>query len=135
MNPTEYQKLAGRTECNQRDARVRMDTFSLTSIRLNHAALGLTGEVGELCSAIEKWIYYGQGLDRINLIEELGDCLWYIALTCNVIGVDLGSVMEANISKLCKWYPEKYTDRQAAEENRDRQAERKQLEEFREEMH
>ena len=138
VNEHTYQELAKRTECNQSTAAIKMyisttvndDTRSEDNanpinkaIRLNHSALGLAGEVGELASAVEKWVYYGQDLDVANVKEELGDCLWYIALACNAMGFDLSDVMNSNIAKLRVRYPDKYTDLNAAEENRDHDSE------------
>lgn len=134
MSPREYQKLAGRTECDQNAAAMRYRRHQPTSIRLNHAVLGLIGEVGELAGAIERWLHYGKELDRTNLAEELGDCLWYIALACNAAGISLEAVMTANIDKLKARYPDKYTDQAAGEENRDRKVERKVVEQTLEEV-
>ena len=133
MNPKEYQSLASRTECDQKAASMRRlfaDVESsnlLVATRLTHGALGLTGEVGELAYAVEKWIHYGKPLDIVNIKEEVGDCLWYLALVCNAVGIDLGESMEANINKLKVRYPEKYSDEKASEENRDRELERREL--------
>lgn len=141
MNASEYQKLASRTECDQERSRQRMfgghisasyshDDTCRRPIRVNHAVIGLMGEVGELAAALEKWIYYGQDLDLVNVGEEVGDCLWYLSLLLNATGMSMSTIMEANISKLKKRYPERYTDERAAAENRDREAERKTLEEI-----
>ena len=141
MNPNEYQKLAARTECDQWAALDRMVSYrpyedvhtrqlesKLIPVRANHAAIGIAGEAGELAAAIERWIYYGKPLDVINVKEELGDLFWYMAEMCNALQLDMGDIMAANIAKLRKRYPEKYTDELAAEENRDRAAEREVLE-------
>jgi NTP pyrophosphatase (non-canonical NTP hydrolase) len=136
MTPAEYQVLASRTECDQKAASRRHyynDTPECGAAqpfatRLMHALIGLTGEVGEIAASVEHWIYYGQKLDRVNLEEELGDALWYIALACNTLGLTIQGIMDSNIAKLRKRYPEKYSDEQAAEENRDRVAEREALE-------
>ena len=45
-----------------------------------HATLGLIGEIGELCDAIKKHEIYNQELDIVNVKEELGDILYYVAL-------------------------------------------------------
>lgn len=77
---------------------------------LLHAALGLTSEAGEFADAVKKNVVYGKPLDKENLIEELGDLLWFTSLACDVLNVDMAFVMEENIKKLQKRYPEKYTD-------------------------
>lgn len=81
---------------------------------LLHAALGVSGEAGEFADCIKKHWAYGQTLDSQNAIEELGDLLWYVALACNALGVDMGQVAAMNIDKLRKRYPEKYADELAA---------------------
>jgi NTP pyrophosphatase (non-canonical NTP hydrolase) len=132
MMPYEYQKLAERTECDQLAARNRyapdMDGENLIAIRVNHALLGISSELGELATTVERWLHYGQGLDCPNVKEELGDILWYVALACNAMGFDLGVIMEANIAKLKARYPDRYDDQRALECNRDRSAERQAME-------
>lgn len=143
MIPSEYQEAASRTECPQINSLQRIqgkdvypenpDNYPnqdtrFRMIRVNHAILGLTGEVGELAGALERVVYYGKEADWTNFKEEIGDCLWYIALLCNALKLDMGEVMAANIAKLAKRYPEKFTEYLAAEENRNREAERITLE-------
>jgi NTP pyrophosphatase (non-canonical NTP hydrolase) len=126
MNPSEYQKLAQRTECDQKKSMERLVEYSsnLVAIRALHSIIGMSGEVGELSGAIEKWLYYGQELDLINVKEEIGDLMWYIAEMCNALGLDMGSLMEANIRKLRVRYPDKFSEEKAKEENRNREVER-----------
>ncbi len=149
MTPDVYQKLAQRTECNQRNSLMRMtDSFidaedvdpnqepqhtMLAQVRLNHSIIGLAGETGELASLLQKWIYYGKEFKekedceegavkeelKTKLIEEYGDILWYVAEGLNTLGVSMEYVMRANIAKLKIRYPDKYTDFHAEETNRD----------------
>lgn len=131
MNPADYQRQAARTESDplrslQEFAREGMDNSvqsKLIPIRINHAVLGMITEVGELADQLKKWIYYRRPLDEKHVEEEIGDLMWYIALACNTIGCDLGEIMAANIRKLRARFPDKYEDRLAQEENRDRVAE------------
>lgn len=46
---------------------------------LAHMAMGITGEMGEIIDALKKHHIYGKELDQANLVEELGDCCWYLA--------------------------------------------------------
>ena len=75
MTADEYQALAARTECDQKRSLERLcfnrEVTQLLPIRLNHAVIGMMGEVGELVSQLEKWIYYGRPLDVVNVSEEL----------------------------------------------------------------
>ena len=45
-------------------------------------------------------------LDREGLIKELGDIAWYLAETATALDVSLEEVLERNIEKLRKRYPE-----------------------------
>jgi NTP pyrophosphatase (non-canonical NTP hydrolase) len=103
-NLNNYQQLADRT------AKHQDFNFDLT-----HAVFGLAGEVGELTDTVKKHLIYGKPLDRENLAEELGDILWFTALACTTLGISLSDIASANISKLEKRYPEKYTDELAGQ--------------------
>ena len=81
---------------------------------LLHAALGLTGEAGEFADCIKKHWVYGQPLDKANAAEEIGDILWYCALACNALDVQLADVAAMNIEKLRKRYPARYQHDMAA---------------------
>lgn len=76
---------------------------------LIHFALGLTGEAGELADAIKKHVVYGRELDKINVIEELGDILWMVALACETLDVPMQDVADANIGKLRARYPQGFS--------------------------
>lgn len=129
MTPSEYQKLAKRTECPQ-PFLARMTTPEgyrtsdvIENPALLHGCLGIAAEGGELLAEMQRWIWYKKPLDTNNVKEELGDVLWYVAEVCNALGWSMEEVMAANIEKLKIRFPEKYTDHNAAEENRDRSKE------------
>jgi NTP pyrophosphatase (non-canonical NTP hydrolase) len=77
---------------------------------LIHAALGVTGESGEFADAVKRVAIYEGVADRANMVEELGDLLWYVAYACEVLGEPLEIVARENIEKLRKRYPEVYSD-------------------------
>lgn len=125
MNATEYVKNAVITEARDfGPVQERMQNVGL--IRLIHGAIGLCTETGEIQDALKKHYFYGKPLDRVNLAEELGDVMWYIAILCDELGVSLESVMEKNIAKLKARYGEKFTE--AAALNRNLAVEREILE-------
>lgn len=107
MNASEYQELAMRT--NDGKATWRLSNLTAkgeyTGEVLN-ACLGLSGEVGEFNDMIKKWIFHEKDLDVNELEKELGDVIWYVAMCCDVFGWDMSEVMEKNIEKLKKRYPD-----------------------------
>lgn len=86
-------------------------------VRLTHAALGLCTEAGEFNDALKRHIFYGAPLDRTNLIEEVGDILWYLNISLNVVGSSFDEATDANIAKLSKRFPEKFTELLATQRN------------------
>lgn len=86
-----------------------------------HAAIGVSGEAGEILDAIKKTWVYGQPLDRENLIEELGDIEFYLQALRSLLNVPRGEVLQANMTKLRKRYPTGYSDK-AAQARADKQA-------------
>lgn len=77
---------------------------------LLHASLGISGEGGEIVDAVKKNWVYEKPLDRENLIEEIGDLLFYTQALCSLIGIELVDAVDANMAKLNKRYPQGYTD-------------------------
>lgn len=84
--------------------------------RLTNAALGLTGEAGEVADLLKKHLFHGHDLEHGKLISELGDVLWYVTQACDALGVPLSLIMEVNIEKLKRRYPEGFSA--AASKNR-----------------
>jgi NTP pyrophosphatase (non-canonical NTP hydrolase) len=126
MNTKEYVKNVLVTEARDFTA-VKERMQDTGTVRLMHAMIGMCTESGEIQDQLKKAIFYGKPLDRTNLIEELGDLMWYVGVMCSELNVDLDEVMEKNIAKLKKRYGEKFTE--AAALNRDLDSERKILEE------
>jgi NTP pyrophosphatase (non-canonical NTP hydrolase) len=145
MTPSKYQQLAERTESmNIRSIAGRVLPYSPIKdspdpeiLRLLHMGIGVATEGGEFLDMLKKHIFYGKPLDRVNLAEEIGDLMWYIAGVCNAMGLRLEDVMSTNIAKLAKRYPEKFTDDAAnrfteeAAINRDLDIEREVLDKLR----
>ena len=83
---------------------------------LAHAAMGISGESGELLDAVKKHVVYGKPLDMVNVVEELGDLLFYVFAMMQEVGVTYDSVLDVNMQKLTKRYPNlTYTDKDAIE--------------------
>jgi NTP pyrophosphatase (non-canonical NTP hydrolase) len=64
-----------------------------------YTIMGLAGEAGELSNKVKKHIR-DDTLNVHDLLDELGDVLWYCAAIATELGADLGHVAENNIDKL-----------------------------------
>ena len=70
----------------------------------SYPTLGLVGEAGEVAEKVKKIIRDQDGKltedNKIEIIKELGDVLWYIAIMADEMGVNLEEVAVMNIDKL-----------------------------------
>lgn len=99
MDANEYQKLAMTTlnpALDQKDV-------------LINSVMGLCGEAGEAIDIVKKWLAQGHELDKEALIKELGDVAWYLAEAATALDVPLNQVLEGNINKLKKRYPQGFS--------------------------
>jgi NTP pyrophosphatase (non-canonical NTP hydrolase) len=124
MKVKEYINNVLKTESNDFEAIVnRLDN---ETIRLLHAFMGMATESSEALDMLKKHLMYGKPLDKTNAVEEIGDCMWYMAVALDTLGVSFEEVMDRNIAKLKKRFGGKFTSEAAI--NRDVSAERKILE-------
>ncbi len=86
---------------------------------LLNGVMGLCGEAGEVIDAVKKHLHQGHELDPLKIVEELGDCLWYVALVAEAVGATLSEVMERNIEKLMKRYPEGFSKERSVNRDKD----------------
>ncbi len=96
-----------------------------------HAIIGVGTEAGELADGliaalINKFGGEETAFDLVNLGEEGGDVLWYLAALAQGTEISIDGMMRANIAKLRKRYPNKFTAYDA--NNRDLGGERDILE-------
>jgi len=87
MKLSEYVELACVTES------VVGDIEGLNG-RLLHGMIGMCTEAGELLDALKRHFYYvkedgtRKDLDEVNLLEEVGDLCWYMAIITDVMDLD-----------------------------------------------
>jgi len=94
MSPNEYQEKA-----NEFAILDRTDFYARSE-----AVAGLAGETGELCE-IYKRRWRGDfgtigDAERVKLIKEMGDVLWYLCRLASLEEIDLEYIMTVNINKL-----------------------------------
>ena len=69
-----------------------------------YPTLGLTGEAGEVANKVKKIIRDDGSKINEGLVQEIsaeiGDCLWYISVLADDIGIKLSDIANANLIKL-----------------------------------
>ena len=119
MNGKEYQVKAMRTNDGLGTERIMNmadnleqgveDNVPDTGIDLGgiiNGLFGLSGEVGELTDMVKKWIFHELNFDEEHAKKELGDVMWYVAMICESFNWSLDEIMQMNIEKLEKRYPD-----------------------------
>ena len=82
------------------------DTANLP--RLLTAVIGMQSETGEFAEIVKKCVFQGKELDnstKFHLKRELGDIIWYWSQGVMSLGYTPSEIIEENINKLEKRYP------------------------------
>ncbi|HNQ31121.1 MAG TPA: nucleoside triphosphate pyrophosphohydrolase family protein [Candidatus Woesebacteria bacterium] len=104
MQAHDYQKKAARTLVADPGFPLRgKDAMTVWN------AMGLAGEAGEVSELVKKGIFHQHGIDSALLRKEIGDVLWYCAALCTTLGLSLDEIMQENIDKLAKRYPQGFS--------------------------
>ena len=103
MTINEYQKLAMTTLNPALDKK---------DVLIN-GVMGLCGESGEAIDIVKKHLAQGHELDREHLIKELGDIAWYLAEAATALDLSLEQILQANIDKLKKRYPDGFDSKRS----------------------
>lgn len=92
MNFNDYQSIAKSTA-------VYPDEYKVI-----YPALGLNGEAGEIAEKVKKILRDKEGMisptERLGIIHELGDVLWYVAALATDMGIKLDEIAVLNRRKL-----------------------------------
>ena len=105
------------------------NSCSTLSSRMNYVRDGLVSEVGEICDKFKKFVRDDPRQEGIYLLNrlhntgtlspnrqerieefrvgvglEIGDCLWYLALLADELGLDFHDIMVSNLKKLDSRY-------------------------------
>src|SRR5690554_6096432 len=107
MEIKEYQEKASRT-CANLDSNLEDNL---------HMAIGVVTEAGEIADVFKKFLAYKKPIDWVNVKEEIGDIMWYIANICNINGWDLKDILQTNINKLKARYPNSFNQHDAINRN------------------
>lgn len=95
MDINDYQEMAGRTAQYP-------DAGGMGG--LTYTVLGLASEAGELAGKLKKvmrddWGVISRPQEDV-MAQELGDCLWYVAMVAKELGYTLDLIAEMNVAKL-----------------------------------
>lgn len=100
MKANDYQKQALRT------LNPKLDKKDI----LINGVMGLCGESGEVIDLVKKHLAQGHPLDKEKMAKELGDVAWYLAECAYAIDYNLEDILQMNIDKLKKRYPEGFDE-------------------------
>lgn len=78
-----------------------------------HGILGIATESQELAEVYLDHLENGTPLDEVNLREESGDILWYVACILREAGTTFEASMAGNIAKLKNRFPDKFSEKVA----------------------
>jgi NTP pyrophosphatase (non-canonical NTP hydrolase) len=79
--------------------------------------LGIAGEAGDVASCIKKTFAHDND-QKHGIRENLGDTLWYAAMICNFFDWDFQEILQENIAKLEKRFPNGFTINDAKREGK-----------------
>ena len=86
MKPLAYQKAVERTFNRRND---KCDIIN--------ASMGLLGEIGELTNIFKKVYFHGHPENMSEVIDELGDIMWYYCALANTFNLSLGKMLSRSI--------------------------------------
>ncbi|MCX6748892.1 MAG: nucleoside triphosphate pyrophosphohydrolase family protein [Candidatus Pacearchaeota archaeon] len=78
--------------------------------------MGLAGEAGDVAGCIKKTFAHDND-QRAGIRENVGDIMWYLSMICNFFGWNLEEILQENIDKLKKRFPQGFTTQDAKREN------------------
>jgi NTP pyrophosphatase (non-canonical NTP hydrolase) len=76
---------------------------------LQHLSTALFCKLGKISEPLKKFVYANHELSLLQLEDEIGDLFWYIVNLCSVLEIDIQQVMQSNLDKLARRYPDGYS--------------------------
>lgn len=65
-----------------------------------YPTLGISGEAGEVAEKVKKYLRGDKELDKLELLKEAGDVLWYLASLADDLGYSFQEMVNQNVKKL-----------------------------------
>ena len=91
------------------DRLIQLEGEEFATERLLTAAVGMSAEAGEFTEIVKKIVFQGKPVNNENLFHlkrELGDIMWYVAQATQALDISMEDVLNTNIRKLSKRYPD-----------------------------
>lgn len=82
-----------------------------------HGAAGICAESGELLDAYTKYLWHDRKLEPSNILEEIGDILFYVNAVLKAHGFTFEQAMQVNINKLRNRYGESFSEEKSLNRN------------------
>ena len=98
MTLEEYQRNVDRTRNLDIDKEEEMKNY----------CLGMASEVGKLVGHVKHVVFHNWKISRANVIEEMGDILWYVIALASVLDIEMEEIIGYNAFKLEKRYPNSF---------------------------
>lgn len=95
MTPDHYQFLSRRTQ----------NPNLCEGSKRRHALYGLASEVGEIHSIFQHE-YQGKPVQKDKVLDECSDLCWFLCELLDTFDIDFSDVLQYNVEKLKKRYPE-----------------------------
>lgn len=107
MTPEEFVEECRRTEKREDWGEITPELSN--NVRLLYTLIGLSTEAGEALDVFKKCLFYKKSFDLEHFASELGDVLWYLTMAADIAGYSLEDLMQINVDKLKKRYPEGFS--------------------------
>lgn len=76
-------------------------------INLTHAVAGICEEAGEVAGLLKRQDFMYKEVSRDRWVDELGDVLWYLTATAEMLQLSLDDIFNYNKRKLDERYGQK----------------------------
>ena len=96
-NPMKYQAMVMNLA---KDSKQILAEMTPLKCYLDHMAMGIAGEAGEVLDVVKKHTKYNKLLDRKKVVEELGDLEFYLEGLRQSLGISREEILNANMDKL-----------------------------------
>lgn len=84
-----------------------------------HALFGMQTELGEITDLYKKKLAYNKHFSKEQLMDEVGDLLFYISEFLRFTNLDIETILQKNSDKLKVRFPEKFEEARAVSPNKE----------------